>query len=383
MSPEFEIILKCFSFTGVIFLFEKTTGERKTKLFEKIKPFLTVLTEIAFILLTVNTVRTSITSGVEYKTTFKVTTITINVILLLLRMALLKQKAAVLMTLSKLDAFRSEQQNSIRKFLRNYSALACCCCFLFPLVLIIGTTTEILLNTDRYFSGDRISTCSPKMYCVIFIAFHSFIYLMHFLAFPGLVMTLLTIIYLSFVKTFRQHLGSMRYRLLESFSREEISKALAVFALAKKIHRGIERSVQLFSFLSYVLIFSNFLQLISSIVTSYMSDKIFIQIMYTYITLGWTILWFISLTMCGSQIGKIEIFIKNMSQDIIAKNFGDEEEEHKKLVYINLFNTCADINLRFTGWEMFVVDKKLLLTITGILVTYGVLFATEVSKMTN
>ncbi|GFS75399.1 uncharacterized protein NPIL_177081 [Nephila pilipes] len=206
---------------------------------------------------------------------------------------------------------------------------------------------------------------------------------MHFLAFPGLVMTLLSFIYVSFAKTFEHYLGAMRLRLLESFSREEISRALEIFMVAKKVHQDIEKSVQLFSFLSYVLIFANFLQLISTIVTNFMSDKVIMQILYTYTTLGWTISWFLVLTMCGTQVGKTSIFIRNMGQDVSVKHFGDEVEGRRKLVYLNLFNTCADLDLRFTGWGMFVVDKKLLLTSTGILVTYGVLFATEASKMTD
>ncbi|GFS32496.1 uncharacterized protein NPIL_22801 [Nephila pilipes] len=206
---------------------------------------------------------------------------------------------------------------------------------------------------------------------------------MHFFAFPALVITLLTVIYLSFVKIFQKHLDVIRFRLLERFSGKEIFRALVIFSVAKKIHLNIERSVQLFSFLSYALIFANFLQVISGIVTGFLSGKGIIQIMYTYFTLGWTIMCFAALSMCGTQAGKARLFIKNMTQDIITKNFGDEKVGRKKLEYMNIFNLCADFDLRFTGWEMFVVDKKLLLTVTGILVTYGVLFATEVSKMTN
>ncbi|GFS34091.1 hypothetical protein TNIN_456571 [Trichonephila inaurata madagascariensis] len=60
------------------------------------------------------------------------------------------------------------------------------------------------------------------------------------------------------------------------------------------------------------------------------------------------------------------------------KNFVKKGEEQKDL---NILSACSDIELRFTGWGMFVVDKTLFLTTTGVLVTYGVLFATEASKI--
>ncbi|GFR19960.1 uncharacterized protein TNCT_165191 [Trichonephila clavata] len=330
-----------------------------------------------------NTVHTSLENADAMKTTFRVTTILINAILLLLRITLLLKKNEVLETLSKLDAFKNSLHNKSQASLQKYAVFACCWCFLHPATITIITTAEIFINPEKYptvnpFVG-RKSTWDQKMYFFIYIAGHTTVYLMHFLAFPGLVIVLLSFVYLSFVKTFQKHLEAVRIRLLERFSKVEISKALAIFTMAKKIHLNIEKSMQLFSFLAYVLIFSNILQLISGIVTSFMSDQEIVQGMYTYVTLGVTFVWFIALTLCGTQVEKTEFFIRNLSQDVITKNFG--EVGLKKLVYMNLFNACANFELKFTGCGMFVVDKKLLLTVTGIMVTYGVLFATEVSKM--
>ncbi|GFX13914.1 uncharacterized protein TNCV_3422251 [Trichonephila clavipes] len=332
-----------------------------------------------------NTVYTNIKNGDAMKATFKVTTILINAILLLSRIALLLKKNEVLETLSKLDTFKNGLHNKSQTFLQKYAVLACCWCFLFPITIIIITTAEIFSNTDKYptvyLSLGQNSTWDQKLRFFIYIAGHSTVYMMHFLAFPGLMIILLSFIYLSFMKTFQKHLEAVRIRLLERFSKEEISKALVIFTVGKKIHLDIDKSVQLFSFLAYVLIFSNILQMISGIVTSFMSDKGMIQLMYTYVTLGVTIIWFVALTLCGTQVGKTELFVRNLSQDVITKNFGVEADGLKKLVYMNLFNACANFELKFTGCGMFVVDKKLFLTVTGIMVTYGVLFATEMSKM--
>ncbi|GFQ84338.1 uncharacterized protein TNCT_697071 [Trichonephila clavata] len=352
---------------------------------KKIKSILKLLTEMIIVVLTSYTIYLSLTSGIEFKTTYAVTTILINSLLLLLRIALLLKKNEVLKTLSKLSAFRNGLQNKSQIPLRKYAILASCLTLLLPLVMVISSTVELLINIDKfssiYLHADQNSTWDRKLCLALFMASFSTVYMMHYIAFPGLVIVLLSFVYLTFVKTFQQHLEAMRLRLLERFSKDEISKSLAIFTAVKNIHLNIEKSMQLFSFLAYVLIFSNILQMISGIVTSFMSNKGMGNFIITSTTLGFIIIWFIALTLCGAQVEKTEVFLRNMSQDIITKNFGDEIDGHKNLVYMNLFNACADFELRFTGCGMFVVDKKLFLPVTGIMVTYGVLFATEVSKI--
>ncbi|GFW07520.1 uncharacterized protein TNCV_3916531 [Trichonephila clavipes] len=151
--------------------------------------------------------------------------------------------------------------------------------------------------------------------------------------------------------------------------------------IAKKIHRDIEKAVSFISFLVYVLIFGRIMQAVSAIISKYMPGDASVQIMHSYFILTSTVMWFVLLTMCGVQTKKIETFIKNMNQEVMTKYFIMLGEGNSNLESVNLLNSCSDIELRFTGWGMFVVDKKLFLTIMGVLVTYGVLFATEVPKI--
>ncbi|GFW07544.1 uncharacterized protein TNCV_3916771 [Trichonephila clavipes] len=170
----------------------------------------------------------------------------------------------------------------------------------------------------------------------------------------------------------------MRCKLLRNLSRKDISNALIIFAIAKNIHQYIENAMSFICFLAYVLTFGKIIQAISLIVTDYMSDEESIKIMHWYIIPIWTMTWFVVLTMCGTQAKESDAFIKSMNQKVATKNFAKTREEAKVL---NILSACSDIELRFTGWGMFVVDKKLFLTTTGVLVTYGVLFVTEASKI--
>ncbi|GFY62936.1 uncharacterized protein TNIN_335731 [Trichonephila inaurata madagascariensis] len=302
----------------------------------------------------------------------------------ILRISLLLNKTRILRVLANTYIFKNGLKNRNRSPLRKYAYLACGLSFLFPLTMITGIISFAVLNIDKCLPSLKVinqNASDKKIQYVLFMTGHAVLYMNHFLLFPGLVMVLLSFMYLSFVKTFRRHLDEMRCRLLEKLSNKEICRALVVFMIAKKIHRDIEKAVSFISFLVYVLIFGRIMQAVSAIISNYMPGDASMQIMHSYFILTSTVMWFVLLTMCGAQTKKIETFIKNMNQEVMTKYFIMLEEGNSDLENMNLLNSCSDIELRFTGWGMFVVDKKLFLTISGVLVTYGVLFATEVPKI--
>ncbi|GFR02194.1 uncharacterized protein TNCT_410931 [Trichonephila clavata] len=340
-----------------------------------------MLLEIIFIALEINTIYSNVFSGFKTKITFKVTTIANDVVVILLRITLLLNKARILRALSKLYSFRNGQQKVNHSPLRKYAILACAVCLLFPLALVIGCVSFALLKMDKYISSVKLinqNSSNSRVEYALFITGHTVLYMNHTLIFPGLVTVLLSFTYLSFIKTFQTHLDEMRCKLLRNLSRREISRALIVFTIAKEIHQDIEKAMSFVSFLVYVLSFGKIISVISIIVTDILPNEESMKIMHSYFIPIWTMMWFILLTMCGTQAKKSEAFIKNMNQEVATKNFVKKGEEQKDL---NILNSCSKIELRFTGWGMFVVDKTLFLSTAGVLVTYGVLYASEVSKI--
>ncbi|GFW06099.1 uncharacterized protein TNCV_4478911 [Trichonephila clavipes] len=194
-------------------------------------------------------------------------------------------------------------------------------------------------------------------------------------------MILISFTYLYFVKTFYKQLKSIQFRLLQDFSRQEVSRALVAFTVAKKIHQDIEKKLSFKTFLAYVMAFGNILQVVCAFITDFMSEEKTMQNLFSFAIFFWTIGGFVLLTICGTQVAKIEVIVKDIRQEVISKNFGKKPEVQNDLACLNLYDACSSLELRFTAGGMFEVDKKLFLTISGVLVTYGVLFATEVAKI--
>ncbi|GFR33732.1 uncharacterized protein TNCT_90671 [Trichonephila clavata] len=381
---EFEIILKSFTWTGVIFP-SVEAKKRKTKVFDKLKIILKSLSETAFVSFTVFTIFQGINGRVESAISFKVTTITLNTLLLILRLSVLRDKKRILKTLVRLQGFGNRREKGIPFPFQKYSLLACGICILFPVSLIAGTAIQILINLDEYLPMMYIDahnmTTHSKFFYGFFLVLHSIAYVIHYLMFPGMVMILLSFVYLFFIKSFYQQLESIQFRLLQNFSRQEVSRALMAFSLAKKIHRDIEETFSFKTFLAYVQTFGNILQVVCMITTDYLSEEKTMQILFSFTIFFWTIGGFVLLTICGTQVAKIEVIVKDIRQEVISKNYGKKPEGQNELACLNLYDACSSLELRFTAWGMFEVDKKLFLTISGVLVTYGVLFATEVARV--
>ncbi|GFR22253.1 uncharacterized protein TNCT_331661 [Trichonephila clavata] len=271
-----------------------------------------------------------------------------------------------------------------KKFpLRNYAILACGLCVFIPGSIAMTSTVMILHNVEKYkftlgLTGQN-STSFNLVSIFVFIG-HQIMFMVHFFMFPGLVMTLLSFAYLSYVKTFQRHLEAMRFGLLNHFSKEEISKALMLLTVAQKIRSDVEKSMSFIAFIAYVLTFGNILFLVCGYASDYLADEKSVREVYFISIFSWTLGWFVVLTTCGSRGVETETFIKDMTQEVISKNFYMKCEGHKRLIYMNLLNSCSGCEVKFTGWGMFEVNKKLFLTVLGVLVTYGVLFASELRK---
>ncbi|GFS56934.1 uncharacterized protein NPIL_395641 [Nephila pilipes] len=375
IPEEFRVILKYFPFTGTFFSNPKTENY-ETNLFDKATK---LIVEIIFILYAIYIIYSSIYLGPYASKTLRVTSVIINIILLLLRLSVVSNKSRILKTLSKMRAFETMNfGRQIRSSLWKYAVFACGLCFFFPMSVAASSTALILNNIDKYdfVMVSHNSTTASFILFTIILTGHQVMYMINFYVFPGLVMTLICFVYVSYVSTFQKHLDAMRIGLLKRFSGGEMSRALAVFTQARKVHQDIEKSVSFVTFLAYVIIFGNTLHLVCASVSNYLSQEGSMRDAYSITIFSWTALWLIVLTMCGSRVTGTEVFIKNMSQEISSV----KPEGPQRLMCLNFFNSCSGFNMRFSGWKMFNVDKKLILTISGVLVTYGVLLASELRK---
>ncbi|GFR22251.1 uncharacterized protein TNCT_331651 [Trichonephila clavata] len=383
IAPEFRIILNSFLLTGTFFSNPKVK-KQKSNLFVKATLITKLFVETLFILYAVYVVYSSIYLGPYASKTLRITSVTISAILLLLRLSFFAYKSKTLKTLSKLRAFGTMSfghRKQIRTPLRKYAICACGLCIFFPISVAASSMAIISNKIDKYDFRMVTNHSSTASYALstITLSVYQMMYMINFYMFPGLVMTVICFVYLSYVHTFLRHLETIRLRLLQRFFEVEMSRALEVLTMARKIHQDIEKSVSFVTFLAYVLIFGSILHLVCASVSNFLSDEKSMREAYSISIFSWTVTWFVVLTMCGSQVARNEVFIKNMRYEICDAN----PEGPQKLICLNFFDSCSGFKMRFTGWGMFEVNQQLLLTVSGVLITYGVLFASELQKTSS
>ncbi|KAG8189096.1 hypothetical protein JTE90_028640 [Oedothorax gibbosus] len=149
--------------------------------------------------------------------------------------------------------------------------------------------------------------------------------------------------------------------------------------VANRIHRDMEKSLSLTAFLTYVLTFGNILNIVCIFAVNFLSNMQTLRSLYTNSVFIWTISWFVFLTICGSRATELGYFLKNIVQEVATKSLRyPPVKSSRDLMYLQLFDACSKLNLNFTAWGMFRLNKRLLLTTSGVLVTYGILFASEI-----
>ncbi|GFW71594.1 uncharacterized protein TNCV_2548081 [Trichonephila clavipes] len=139
--------------------------------------------------------------------------------------------------------------------------------------------------------------------------------------------------------TFQRHLEVIHLELLHNFSKAEVAIALAAFTKAKKIQRKIENCVSIVTFLAYLLIFNTILNLICCLTANSWTTNKQLRDIYAIMFFSWCIVWFVVLTLCGSQGSEAEVFIRNMMQEVISKNLLRKPEHPEQLAYLNLLNS--------------------------------------------
>lgn len=379
-QDEFSIIFNSLKFIGIN-VFQKKYRYKQTFI-RKLKRFMSQFYEFFYVLFGVYMVFVSIFS-LSYDTPIlKLTSATLHIILLLLRLSLIFKKSRLRKILQKLRNFASHRQNVPgNSTAKKLATLACGLCFGVPVVLSVSVIAIVLRNPDRHKdlnNFNRNGTQDPNFVLNVMFVGMQTAYTIVFLVFPGVVMTLLSFMYLSYIKSVKRHFLFEKKKLLSNFSQQAVSECLNVLMVAKKIHRDMEEALSLTAFLAYVLTFGNILNLVCVFATNFMSSMQTLRNVYTISVFIWTVSWFVVMTICGSRATGLGYFLKDVAQDIVARSLCDQSRKSSKdLMHLQLFDAFSKVELCFTAWGMFRVNKRLLLTTSGLLVTYGVLFASE------
>lgn len=378
-QDEFSVIFNALKFIGFN-VSKKKYNFKQTKI-RKLKSLTIHFYEFFYVLFNVYMVFISMYSLSYDSPILKFTSASLHIILLFLRISLFSKRSRLSKILKKLRIFANLNQNDLpNSMAKKLAIFACGLCFVVPTVVSGAIIVIVLCYPDHHKDLNyfvRNETSSHFVYNIMFAVIQT-AYTIVFLVFPGLVMTLLSFMYLSYINAIKRRFLSEKKKLLSNFSQQAVSECLNVLMTAKKIHSEMEEALSLIAFLTYVLTFGNILNIVCVFATNFMSSMKTIRSVYTINVFIWTVSWFVVMTICGSRATGLGNFLKDVAQDIVARSLRDlRRKSSKDLIHLQLFGAFSKLDLCFTAWGMFRVNKRLLLTTSGLLVTYSVLFASE------
>lgn len=376
-QDEISVILTALKFIG--FNVSKKRYNFKQTTIKKLKSLTIHFYEFFYVLFNVYMVFISMYS-LSYDTPIlKFTSASLHIILLFLRLSLFSKRSRLIKILKKLRIFASLSQNDLRNSMaKKLAILACGLCFVVPAVVSVSIIVIVLCYPDHHKDLNYfVRNETHFVYNIMFVVTQT-AYSLVFLVFPGLVMTLLSFMYLSYINSVKRRFLSEKKKLLSNFSQQAVSECLTVLMTAKKIHSQMEDALSLIAFLTYVLTFGNILNIVCVFATNFMSSMKTLRSVHTINVFIWTVSWFVVMTVCGSRATGLGNFLKDVAEDIVARSLRDlRRKSSKDLIHLQLFDAFSKLDLCFTAWGMFRVNKRLLLTTSGLLVTYSVLFASE------
>ncbi|GFR18155.1 uncharacterized protein TNCT_229761 [Trichonephila clavata] len=185
-----------------------------------------------------------------------------------------------------------------------------------------------------------------------------------------------TTIYNTFEDALKQMLVETYRSLCTDISSKTLVKASELILKVQAMHQEIENVVSFSIFLVYVLVFVNFLNLVSVNVTNFTSPQLKFRVFACVIVFIWTTSNFVKLTLTGSKLVDICDLWKLLQQDIVRNCARMKVKNSKNLTYLLLFLEESKLDLEFTGWGIFRLDRSLLLTIAEAIVSYSVVIAT-------
>ncbi|GFV06269.1 uncharacterized protein TNCV_3667681 [Trichonephila clavipes] len=90
----------------------------------------------------------------------------------------------------------------------------------------------------------------------------------------------------------------------------------------------------------------------------------------------WTLSNFVRLTLIGTKIIDVCDTWRLLQKSIVKACAEAEDKSLDKLTHLLLFLEVTKVDLAFTGWSMFRLDRRLLLTMSEAIISFSVLIIT-------
>ncbi|GFT12972.1 uncharacterized protein NPIL_291381 [Nephila pilipes] len=371
-------LLKCFILIGIPFY--DYSEIRKNDISSLIKFWLKICVEVFYTSFGVHITLYS-SFGIRGKSCFLgVTTSAVTVVLLLLRFSIAFKRSQIIRLIDAVNKFKINVRKPFFKCKKHDTVIPIL--FHIGMPLAIGQIFLLFLirnydQLDERFKSNLLHYCIEDPVCVItIIPLYSGIHTLYSFVTPSLSMTLFYYIHRTYDKSLKHMILETHYTLLTNMSHETIERSMSAIIEATKVYRLIENVLSLSTFLMYLLVFINFLNIVAINVANFTGKTVALRTIGSIIVFTWTTGCFFHLTLKASNLVDVCNLWKNLKQDIIKNCIHKQTYPSDVVSHLLLFNETADLNLVYTGWGMFELDRSLLLAMVGAIVSYSVLLIT-------
>ncbi|GBN23742.1 hypothetical protein AVEN_125634-1 [Araneus ventricosus] len=308
---------------------------------------------------------------------YMLTTSATSLSIMILRLSIALKRNEIISLISHLQSFVDKYQ--VKRYVSRKKELDIMCYINLTVPPSIGIIFVLFFQEkfDSLRDEYLLDYCSnhpihEKIYLIIF----TLAYTIHFYVTSLLCTTLFTAIFNAYVDAMKQMLTETYRRLRLDISIKNISCASELLLKAQKTYQRIEDALSFSIFIAYLLIFVNFLNLVSISGSDFAQNSLQLRAVVFFLIFCWTASSFVKLTLAGSRLIDVSEAWKQNQQDIVRHCSRLKIKNEKELSYLLMFLEESRIDLAFTGWGIFRLERSLLLTIAEAMVSYSVLVAT-------
>lgn len=373
-QEDLKIILNFFIFAGIPF-FEKSKSNTKRVI---INTIMTIALEIIINMFGLYTLVISFFYNPFNSIIAKLMALFVNVSIISLRFLFSFDRSRILRLMDRIQCFLTSHRGYY-KTVKNYVLLFCCLSISMPTAANMFYSFQIVKNYDRYrqdyhmyiFNITFMNELS-RMYLILFL---QIVFMIHFFVVPSLCMILLSFIYFIYGEILQRTMLDIRKKLKVSSQEKTIKMCIQILQDVLEIHQEIENVFSFKTFLAYILWLVNFFHLVC-IMKFRLTDNKPEFIVHVILVFSWTLIWFGGLILAGAKVADENIFNHHFRRKIILYSLNTGKCQQRSLLHLLMFLDCTKTEINFTVWGMLKLNKELLFTTVGVIISYSVLIAT-------
>ncbi|KAF8789865.1 hypothetical protein HNY73_007774 [Argiope bruennichi] len=342
-SADIKWLLRCFIIIGIPFY--DYGPKRQRSVISIIKFAIKLTSELFFISFGIYIILNCAFVFPARRCFLKFTTAALSVVLLLFRLSVTFKRSQILYLMNVLKKFKDTHQKQAYVSTKKDVAVSCLFIVGLPLMVSSAFLYALIRNYDEVkynLKPNFMHVCGENWMCIMLtIPVYGCAYTLYFIVAPTLCMTLFFYTFITYEKSLRQMFLQTHHSLMTELSCDNIERSMSCIIQATKVHQLIEDALSLSVFLTYVLVFVNFLNLVTINVTNFATTMVNLRTLACIIMFIWNCGCFFHLTLKGSLLVDACGLWKDLQQDIVQNYIQKETCDSDAVLHLLLFNGTA------------------------------------------